>query len=72
MLANRRVRIFHGKPISPGYTGGRAVVLEINQTDAPVRSVAAEDVEEELERFHHSLEKSHTELRRLSELYMDG
>jgi phosphoenolpyruvate-protein kinase (PTS system EI component) len=47
-----------GKPISPGYTQGRAVLIGVGELSAPRRIVAAEEVEREIERFHAALQDS--------------
>lgn len=60
-------KVFRGKPISPGYADGRVVVFGTGQTDVPVRSISAEDIDREIGRFYQALDRSRTELLRLSD-----
>ena len=46
------MQIIQGKPISPGYVQGRAVLLGVGELSAPRRIVAADEVEGEIERFY--------------------
>jgi phosphoenolpyruvate-protein phosphotransferase len=61
------MQIIQGKPISPGYAHGRAVLLGVGELSAPRRSVAAGGVKGEIERFHTALEDSQRDLLQLQE-----
>jgi phosphoenolpyruvate-protein phosphotransferase len=61
------MRIIQGKPISPGYAQGRAVLIGVGELPAPRRIVAADEVEGEIDRFHAALEHSQRDLLQLRE-----
>jgi phosphoenolpyruvate-protein phosphotransferase len=61
------MQIIQGKPISPGYAQGRAVLFGVGELSAPRRIVAADEVEGEIERFHAALEDSQRDLLQLQE-----
>jgi len=61
------MHIIQGKPISPGYAQGRAVLFGVGDLSAPRRIVAADEVEGEIERFHAALEDSRRDLLKLQE-----
>jgi phosphotransferase system enzyme I (PtsI) len=61
------MRVILGKPISPGYGEGRALLLGVGDLSAPWRIVAADEVEGEIERFHAALENSQQDLLHLQE-----
>jgi phosphoenolpyruvate-protein kinase (PTS system EI component) len=61
------MHIVQGKPISPGYAQGRAVLFGVGELSAPRRIVAADEVEGEIERFHVALEDSRRDLLYLQE-----
>ena len=61
------MQIIQGKPISPGYAQGRAVLLGVGELSAPRRIVAADEVGDEIERFHAALENSQQDLLHLQE-----
>ncbi|MGD2137398.1 MAG: phosphoenolpyruvate--protein phosphotransferase [Gammaproteobacteria bacterium] len=54
-----------GKPISPGYARGHAVVLGTDRTEIPETRIPQGQVENELARFHAALEDSYRELEQL-------
>jgi len=59
--------IIQGKPISPGYAQGRAVLIGVGELSAPRRIVAPDEVEGEIDRFHAALEHSQRDLLQLRE-----
>ena len=61
------MQIIQGKPISPGYAQGRAVLFGVGELSAPWRTVTADEVEGEIERFHTALEGSQRDLLQLQE-----
>jgi hypothetical protein len=61
------MQIIQGKPISPGYAQGRAVLFGVGELSAPRRTVTAEEVEGEIKRFHTALEDSQRDLLQLQE-----
>ena len=61
------MQIIQGKPISPGYAQGRAVLFGAGELSAPRRTVTADEVEGEIERFHTALEDSQRDLLQLQE-----
>jgi phosphotransferase system enzyme I (PtsI) len=61
------MQIIQGKPISPGYAQGRAVLLGVDDLSAPRRIVAADEVGDEIERFHTALKSSQQDLLHLQE-----
>jgi len=61
------MQIVQGKPISPGYAQGRAVLLGVGELSAPRRIVAEDEVGNEIERFHAALENSQQDLLHLQE-----
>lgn len=54
-----------GKPISPGYAQGRAVLLGAGPSELPKRGIGAAQVDAELARFQAALETSSRELQQL-------
>jgi phosphotransferase system enzyme I (PtsI) len=54
-----------GKPISPGYAQGRAVILGTGQAKLPKRQICADQIDAELARFHAALDVSYRELQQL-------
>jgi phosphoenolpyruvate-protein phosphotransferase len=60
-------RVFQGKPVSPGYAEGGAVVFGTDQTEASRRSISPEEIDKELARFRQALESSRSELLQLSD-----
>jgi len=61
------MQVIQGKPISPGYAQGRAVLFGVDDLSAPRRIVAADGIEGEIERFHAALENSQQDLLHLQE-----
>lgn len=59
--------LLRGKPISPGYAHGQAFLWGQGEPKFRRRRISAAEVETELERFGPALEKSRTEIQRLSE-----
>jgi phosphotransferase system enzyme I (PtsI) len=59
------VKIIFGKPISPGYAQGRAVILGNSRAEIPETYVAPDHIGVELARFHAALEESYRELQQL-------
>ncbi|MGD2112881.1 MAG: phosphoenolpyruvate-utilizing N-terminal domain-containing protein, partial [Gammaproteobacteria bacterium] len=54
-----------GKPISPGFAQGRAVILGGDNAEFRKTSIHAEQIDAELARFHAALEECHRELAQL-------
>lgn len=60
------MRVLRGKPTSPGYARGTAVVYrKYYSTEVSKRKLAAEEVQQEMRRFHQALEISSNELNQL-------
>jgi phosphoenolpyruvate-protein phosphotransferase len=61
------MKIIQGKPISPGYAQGRAVLIGAGELSVLKRIVATEEVESEIDRFHAALKSSQRDLLHLRE-----
>lgn len=61
-----RGRELSGKPVSPGYARGNAVLVGQTKGEVPHRHVPSHEIDQELDRFRLALETSRSELRRLS------
>lgn len=60
------MEILTGRPVSPGYAKGIAVVsVSEGAVEVPRYRIAQEDVAQELARFHEALERSRAELQQL-------
>lgn len=60
------MEILTGRPVSPGYATGRAVVHAGEEAvEIPRYQIDQADIDGELERFHQALERSRDELRQL-------
>ena len=57
--------MLRGTPVSPGVALGRALVKDVDLRQIPVRTVAAERVEDELNRFRAAVEGARRELLEL-------
>ena len=59
------MKIICGKPISPGYAQGHAVLFGVSQTQIARKNIPADQIEAEIARFKAALDTSHRELSRL-------
>ena len=59
--------LISGRPISPGFALGHAAIWGQGETHVPSHDLRAEEAGNEVDRFREALEKSPTELQRLSE-----
>ena len=59
------MKTFSGKPISPGYAQGRAVILGSDQPETTSAALRPDQVGAELARFSAALEASYRELKQL-------
>jgi phosphoenolpyruvate-protein kinase (PTS system EI component) len=60
-----------GKPISPGYAAGTAVVLEATAATIPRRAIRPSQVQTEVRRFRRALARSTRELRHVRRRVLD-
>ena len=56
------MRVYRGIPVSPGVSIGPAFVLRSRDSLPPMRTIAMEEIEAELERFHAAVEAARAEL----------
>ncbi|MDQ3960131.1 MAG: phosphoenolpyruvate--protein phosphotransferase [Pseudomonadota bacterium] len=56
-----------GKPISPGYAQGRAVVMGVGEAEVPERHITQNEIDHEIARFQRALEDGYRELQRLQD-----
>ena len=66
-MGKHRMRSIQGRPISPGYAIGWAVLYDIDRPAVPRYSIASTAVKDELQRFHRSLEHSRADLKQLQD-----
>ncbi|WP_152555561.1 phosphoenolpyruvate--protein phosphotransferase [Methylomarinum vadi] len=59
------MKILNGKPISPGYAQGQAVILGIGDKKIASDRIEAGAIDDEIARFHAALESSRRELEQL-------
>ena len=59
------MKVVSGKPISPGYAQGRAVILGGGHSELPKSHISATQIDTEIARFHAALDASYGELAQL-------
>jgi phosphoenolpyruvate-protein kinase (PTS system EI component) len=56
-----------GKPISPGYAQGCAVVMGVGEAEVPERHITQNEIDHKIARFQRALEDGYRELQRLQD-----
>src|SRR5512135_3378542 len=64
-------KFIHGIGASPGIVIGKAYLVERFKVRLPQKRIALEQTEEEVKRFHHSIEVSKNQLTEIKEKILD-
>ena len=59
------MKIINGKPISPGYAQGRAIILGASEKEVSAAKIEAKEIDDEIARFRAVLASSRRELEQL-------